>query len=836
VSDDAPRRPARVEGPPLDAEELRAEVDRLRRVNQELLEQIEDVRSPSRALLWHWRRLWHAAWHQYYVARWKLLHARDPKKGLRPRDEHDPYVARMRHPALPERRRVMHFIGNFHTGGSAQLVVDLVEHLGHRFEQKIVVRSLPPSPAYTGVELVHREWSGPRAMLNELRAFRPDIVHVHMLAHQYDEYGKREWSWYHDVFRAVEAYGAPCVENINIPVEPYLSPAVRCYVHVSDYVRERYGQRDRWNETIYPGSDLDFFDRPADAPIPDDSIGMIYRLQPDKLDERSIEPFIEVAQRRAGTRVAIVGGGQYLDLYKRRVAAAGVADAFTFTGYVPFTELPAHLARLSIFVAPVHTESFGQVSPFAMGMGIPVAGYDVGALREITADPTLLAPAGGASALADILISLLDDRERRLRIGEHNRLRARALFSVEAMVARYESLYEDLLTSPRKPKTTRATVPAEGGYRARAGGAAPAVSVVMAVHNGERFLREAVESVLDQTFGSFELLVVDDASTDRTRAILDTYRDRRIRVIANDRQRGLSYSLNRGIGEARGRYIARLDADDVAEPDRFATQVEYLDRHADVALLGSWYSIIDEQGRETGRRWVPGDHHEIRWMLGFCNAFAHSAVMIRRTALDEVGLYDESLRYAMDYDLWVRIAERMRVANYEKFLLRWRTSSSSLTSALGDRTELLDRVVADLGRRLDWSGSSAEERERRAGLLIGIIAGSPDDMSIDDARWAVDTLFTLHRGYCAEHARPGFPEEALWQNLRRNVARALLWMGHRYPDRRDARYARSALALAAKVDRKALASREAAALVAKLLGGRPAIWVSRSLAPRVGRG
>jgi glycosyltransferase involved in cell wall biosynthesis len=364
----------------------------------------------------------------------------------------------------------------------------------------------------------------------------------------------------------------------------------------------------------------------------------------------------------------------------------------------------------------------------------------------------------------------------------------------------------------------------------------PVVSVVMAVHNGERFLREAIESVLDQTFGAFELLVVDDASTDRTRAILETYRDRRIRVLTNDRKRGLSHSLNRGIGEARGRYIARLDADDVAEPDRFATQVEYLDRHADVALLGSWYRIIDEQGRETGRRWVPGGHHEIRWMLGFCNAFAHSAVMIRRAALDTVGLYDESLGYAMDYDLWVRIADRMRVANYERFLLRWRTSSSSLTSALGDRTELLDRVVADLGRRLDWSGYDTEERARRAGLLIGIIAGSPDAMSIEDARWAVDTLFTLHRAYCAEHAGPGFPEETLWRNLRRNVARALLWMGHRHADRHDARYARSTLALAAKVDARSIVSRDAATLIAKIVGGRPAIAMSRSLAHRVGRG
>jgi glycosyltransferase involved in cell wall biosynthesis len=819
-----------------DADDLRAEVDRLRLANQELVSELEELRGTGRAIRWHGKRLWQDVWQRYYIARWKLLHARDPKRGLRVRDEHDPYRARIHQPLEPERRRVLHFIGNFHTGGSARLIVDLVEHLGHRYEQRIVVRSLPPTPAYTNVDLLPLEHlNGPRKVSRILRRFRPDLVHVHMLGHQHDEYGKRDWSWYHNVFLALEDYGAPCIENLNIPVEPYVSPVVRCYVHVSDDVKARFGRRGTWNETVYPGSDLSFFSRPAGAAVPDDTIGMVYRLQPDKLDERSIEPFIEVVKRRPGTRALIVGGGQFLDLYKRRAAAEGVAEAFVFTGYVPYVDLPAHLAQLSLFVAPVHTESFGQVSPFAMGMGIPVVGYDVGALREITAAPELLARPGDASALAEIVIRLLDDRERRLRIGEFNRQRAQSLFSVEAMVRRYQALYEEVLPMAERRALTPARRAANEVPMRQTGTSQPTVTVLLAVRNGERFLRDAVESVLSQYYPDFEFLIVDDASTDRTRAILDSYTDRRIRILTNATHLGLSRSLNRGIAEARGRYIARLDADDIAEPDRLALQAQFLDRRTDVALVGSWYTIIDERSRERGRRWVPCDHHEIRWMLMFCSAFAHSAVMIRRAALDDVGLYDESLTYAMDYDLWLRLAATKRLHNLDRFLVRWRTNPDSLTAKLGEGTERIDRVTADLARRLGWPIDAAEENRKKAALLCGIVAGSPPDATMAEAAWATDALRSLLDDYCRTHQIEPSIAEALRQGLDRQTARCLFWMGHRYPDTRDYGYAWSALRLGGKVQPRALVSREGITLLAKLLGGNLAVGAVRSLSQRAER-
>ena len=283
--------------PPRPSEvELRAEIDRLRRETQQLAAELERLSSPARLSRDYALKLWRAAWHRYYVARWHLLHVRDPKRGLKLREVYEPYRVRVHHDAVPGRPRVLHVIGNFFTGGSARLVVDLVERLGHRFDQQILVRSLPPRPAYVGIDLIHRERLTARAAASLLAQLGPDLVHVHMLGHQHDDYGKRDWRWYHAVIQAAEERGCPIVENLNIPVEPYVLDAVCCYVHVSDYVRERFGRLDAWNTTIYPGSDLTFFARRPEQPVADDCVGMVYRLQPDKLNEDAIEPFLRAVQ------------------------------------------------------------------------------------------------------------------------------------------------------------------------------------------------------------------------------------------------------------------------------------------------------------------------------------------------------------------------------------------------------------------------------------------------------------------------------------------------------------------------------------------------------------
>jgi len=805
---------------------LRVEIDRLRLENQRLRANAEP-RDPFDRLLVPARRAWRAAWQQYYIARWHLLHARDPRRGLKPRDDHAPYRLRPRHDARGPRPRILHVVGNFHTGGSARLIVDLVEHLGHLYEQQVLVRSLPATPAYTGIDLIHRPVLWRTAQVSAvLRGFQPDLVHVHMLGHQHDEYGRRDWSWYHKVMVALENHGLPVIENLNIPVEPYVSPVVRIYVHVSDFVRQRFGRLDAWNETIHPGSDLDFFLR-GDRPVPDDCIGMIYRLQPDKLDEAPIEPFIRVVARRPATRALIVGGGQFFDAYRQRVAECGVQDSFTFTGFVPYNDLPDHLAQMSVFVAPVHAESFGQVGPFAMGFALPVAGYRVGALEEIAGTSDLLVPAGDAEQLADVIIALLDDRPRRLAIGQQNRRRAERLFSIDTMIERYRSIYTEVLSAPRAVPLRLESDLQNARYTAPAGDA-PAVTVLMSVFNGEKYVREAIESVLTQTYRSFEFLIVNDGSTDRTGAILSSYDDPRIAVLENPANIGLSRSLNKGIGRARGRYIARMDADDVCEPDRLERQVDYLSHHPGVIVVGSWYKLVDEDGGEVGRRCVPCDDTAIRWMLDFCSPFAHSAVMIRRQAL-EGDAYDETLRYAMDYDLWTRLARRGRLANLDSFLVRWRISPGSLTSRFGDRTERFDRVLAAIRERLGWPVDDETGNEQKGARLCAIVSGATPDDSVEDVEAAIGMLLELNGDFCRRNHLSPEAAGTLRESVLREASRVLLWMGHRYPDHRNYGYACRALAAAYRLRRASLATTDGLGLAMKLMGGRPAVSAMRRL-------
>jgi glycosyltransferase involved in cell wall biosynthesis len=237
------------------------------------------------------------------------------------------------------------------------------------------------------------------------------------------------------------------------------------------------------------------------------------------------------------------------------------------------------------------------------------------------------------------------------------------------------------------------------------------VSVLMAVHNGERHLPPAIESILGQTFDDLELVVVDDASTDRSRAIVESYDDARVRVLVNTENLGLTRSLNRGLAETRGRYVARQDADDLSARNRLALQIGHLEQHPEVALIASAYRRIDDDGRDQGSRAAPLATLDVRWRLLFLNAFAHSSIVFRRSSVVELGGYDEAVLYAQDYDLWSRIAERHEVAALPEELVSYRRSAASMTSALRDASgpdemaaisrRNVDRVLPGMGARLD---------------------------------------------------------------------------------------------------------------------------------------
>lgn len=212
-------------------------------------------------------------------------------------------------------------------------------------------------------------------------------------------------------------------------------------------------------------------------------------------------------------------------------------------------------------------------------------------------------------------------------------------------------------------------------------GAAPRVSVIMSTFNNATYLPLAMESIAQQTFRDFEWIVVDDGSTDDTAAVLARYADPRLRVVVHAERRGLTRSLNEALALSRGTYVARMDGDDIALPERFARQVAFLDAHPAVGLVGTAFMYIDGQNAVHGTEPVFETDEAIRSRLLRHNCFGHGTIMARRSLLVAAGGYDETFTYAQDYDLWLRLAEKARVANLPDRLYCWRQNAGSVSNA-----------------------------------------------------------------------------------------------------------------------------------------------------------
>ena len=199
----------------------------------------------------------------------------------------------------------------------------------------------------------------------------------------------------------------------------------------------------------------------------------------------------------------------------------------------------------------------------------------------------------------------------------------------------------------------------------------PIVSVLLAVHNGEQHLARAVESILKQTFDDLELIIINDCSTDKTAEIINSFNDDRIRILENKSNLGLASSLNRGWGAARGKYIARMDADDISMPKRLEYQVKFMEKNPDVTICGTRVKTVGFHGGEVWH--FPLEHEHIRAHFLFHNAMSHPSVLIRRDDLAaEEMIYEEGRQRVEDYELWVRLSRKFRLHNLEKILLLYR--------------------------------------------------------------------------------------------------------------------------------------------------------------------
>ncbi|MBA7489541.1 hypothetical protein ES702_00075 [subsurface metagenome] len=220
----------------------------------------------------------------------------------------------------------------------------------------------------------------------------------------------------------------------------------------------------------------------------------------------------------------------------------------------------------------------------------------------------------------------------------------------------------------------------------------PKITVVMPVYNGEKYLKEAIESILNQTFTDFEFIIINDGSTDSSFEIIQNYEDERIKIINNEKNIGLTKSLNKALKVARSEYIARQDADDVSLPNRFERQTRYFEKYPELALVGTSIYEIDENGNTIGKNIAltnPGIKNLLRG-----NKFTHGSVMFKKKVIDRLGGYNESLKYAQDYELWLRIAKHYEVRNLPDTLYQLRSHSKKIGVSTSERELALYWVLA----------------------------------------------------------------------------------------------------------------------------------------------
>jgi hypothetical protein len=313
----------------------------------------------------------------------------------------------------------------------------------------------------------------------------------------------------------------------------------------------------------------------------------------------------------------------------------------------------------------------------------------------------------------------------------------------------------------------------------------PRVTVLMPVHNGAPFVAGAVASILAQTYRDFELLVVDDASTDGSADIAAAPGDPRVTIVRLPSQRGVTAALNEGLRAARGELVARQDADDLSRPHRLERQITAFEADARLALLGSQADRIDEANRTIGVVERSTDEVSIRWYSLFDNPMIHTSVMFRRAVVDSLGGYDPSYPLSQDFALWSRLVRSHRAANLPERLVKYRVRQDSVTGTLatesvggGPSDRFAEAVRRIVGENLRAEFGSAVGDAGDLDLVPAFVLGVP--------RPALDRFLNLFdrllAAYVARH-----PDALDSRDFARTVARQVDAIAYRVmPSRREA--------------------------------------------------
>jgi glycosyltransferase EpsE len=224
----------------------------------------------------------------------------------------------------------------------------------------------------------------------------------------------------------------------------------------------------------------------------------------------------------------------------------------------------------------------------------------------------------------------------------------------------------------------------------------PKISVIMAVYNGQEYLKEAINSVLIQTFNDFEFIIIDDCSTDNTHKIIESFNDKRIKLFRNKVNKGQTPSLNIAVNKSKGFYLARIDADDIYMPNKLEVQFEFMQGNSDVSVCGTMSDCIDENGNIYSNRSFPINPTDIYFRMFYHSPVNHVSVIMRTSDIKKVGLYDERYPICADFALWSKLVKHnYKLANIPLILTKFRVHTRSLTveNKLGKSAEETSQII-----------------------------------------------------------------------------------------------------------------------------------------------
>lgn len=312
----------------------------------------------------------------------------------------------------------------------------------------------------------------------------------------------------------------------------------------------------------------------------------------------------------------------------------------------------------------------------------------------------------------------------------------------------------------------------------------PVITVLMSVYNAERYVAEAIQSILGQTEGRFEFLIINDGSRDASGSILDRYaaQDARIRVIHQE-NRGLIYSLNRMLDEARAPLVARMDSDDVSRPERFAVQLAHMQANPQIAVLGTNTDELDADGAYFPcSDFHPEQPRDIRERLMVASAMCHPSVMMRRDVIRALGGYRAAFRHCEDYDLWLRVSEQHDMYNLPDRLFLYRRSPDQvsekhiLVQAIGAACARFAARERRAGRVDPFEGATALPSLDQIDAVLGTegLGARMRLEVIDSIKYSPDAMNDGGLALMQAHLREGGTKDGFWRTAGRLVKLGML--------------------------------------------------------------